>query len=194
MTTQSGLSLPQVMGRIPIERRFPIRGSLSNAGAQEMIKRLQTIPPNSGWILVEVDSNGGHFHAGILLYQTFRSSPNQVIGLVRGSAGSAGFMALQGCSIRIGTKDSVLRIHNPVAINLTTEIRYDTKEADYLMAQALFFREHQPLVRANRELTISILLNRGLTKERVEVERILKEEKKLSASEALQLGFLDEIV
>lgn len=186
-------SLLEVVDRIPLPRRMHLFGTLSNDTAEEIDEIISLLRKEPGLILLNIDCVGGHFEAGIRLFQSLQSGVNKTIGMVEGKAMSAGFMVLQGCRMRVAKVESKLYIHNPVGHNVMYPVRYDSNEEEFLADQRIFFRTCQPILIENRKTMFEILLKRtGISAEKL--DEVLERDKPMTAEEALELGFIDRIV
>ncbi len=186
-------SLLAIANQIPLTRQINLHKTLSRETAKHLFEELLSLQKDAGLILFNVSCFGGHFDAGIRMYRAFRACPNRIIGRVTDEALSAGFMALQGCDIRIAGTDSKLYIHNPIGYNVQSPAEYNSNEEEFLEKQRAFFRKIQPVLVENRRTMIEVLLVRSRLSIR-KLEGVLKKDKPMTADEALELGFIDAIV
>jgi len=172
-------------------RRILIQGpKLDSATLQQASRQLFDYSKEDGDILVVFDSPGGSLLDGKALYDAFRISRQRVIGLVQGAADSAAFTALQGCTIRLFTESSTMLIHDSV-LAYTGRQKHSDNEAEYLKT----FRRRRSDLRGERTWLMSLVMRKsggGIT--RKQLSALLAVDRRLSAVEALEYGFIDGIV
>ncbi len=94
-----------VVGEITEELQAKLCYALQYAVALER-------PPET--ITLLIDSTGGDFRAGIIIFDTIRRLNTQVCGIVTGKASSAAFAILQACDLRLAYPNARLMIHSPM--------------------------------------------------------------------------------
>lgn len=192
---QGSLTLFDLAHRVPFRRRIEIVGKLTNQVASRKMAELNALQIDDGNILVTFNTGGGHTSAGLNLCEAFSKSSQRTIGLVDREGMSAGFMALQGCHVRIAKLGSIIGIHNPESSDQDPlPIKHNSTEEEYLKEKRARFRMHQALVRQQREKMLTILLERSVFKDREKLEKFLETAGPMSPGEALKLGFLDGVV
>jgi len=150
-----------------------------------------------GNILFVADSIGGHFSAGIALYDSFRTSSQMVIGKVEGIAASAAFMALQGCGIKLATANSILVIHDTGSQDPEPFfVRHTTTRGEFMRYHADIFNTLSEKVYRNHETTLDILraVSSFKHKGKEVLEQFLDTEHRMTPEEAISYGFLDGII
>jgi ATP-dependent protease ClpP protease subunit len=190
------LSWLQVVSDIPATRRLSIQGAFSNRDSEALLKQFSVLDAGEGDILCTIDSKGGNADAGLNVCSQFRDSPRRIIGLVQGHAMSAAFMALQGCTVRLATRQSELAIHDPrFAVDFhMPPVYHDTPEEEWISAQRQRFRWMQATITESRDDMLRILGEGSLLKERTQLAHFIAKGIKMSAGGAEALGFLDEVL
>lgn len=193
---ETSTSLLELATRIPPNRILSVRGVLTNQVAAQVKLKLGEMQAQEGDILFLIDSRGGHVRAGIDLHESFRTSPQRVIGKVEGTAASAGFMALQGCTLRLATPNSILVIHDTGTMDPNPfVVKHDTDMREFVRYHQGKFNELLREAQANHEVVIAMLLARshGFEK-REELEEFLDQEYQLTPELAIKQGFLDGVI
>ncbi len=195
-SVETSPSLLELTTRVPPNRILSVRGSLLNQVAASVKFKLGEMQAEEGDILFLVDSIGGHVKAGIALNESFRTSPQRIIGKVEGKAASAGFMALQGCAIRVATPNSILVIHDTGTMDPNPfMVKHDTGKRDFIRYHLGKFDELLHEAQTNHEAIIQILLARSKYFEnRADLEYFLDQERQLTPEEAIRYGFLDGVI
>ena len=172
-------------------RRILVQGpKLDINTAQEVSRMMFKFNRSVGDILVVFDSPGGSLMYGKGLYDAFRASRETVIGLVQGVADSATFIALQGARIRLATANSTLLIHNAEVL-YQGRVKYSSSEQEFLNV----FRSRVKTLRYERQKLVKLLLEKANGKiSRRDLAKLLDAERKLSAQEAFEYGFIDGVV
>lgn len=123
-----------------------------------------------------ISSKGGSMECALRLFELLKSSSKQVVGIVEDEAYSMAAIVLQGCFRRKARKGAHLLFHN-------------VRPAEH----AIPSDELDEKRKKGQEAIYKILSDRsGKTIE--EVAAICRKDKKMSAEEALELGFIDEII
>ena len=164
----------------PHERTLILSGACTGDAQQEIcaaIIRLNLISDKE--IRLYIDSEGGGVSAAIHIYDTVKLSRAPVRGIVIGRAVSAAFVALLACRYRAAFPHANLMYHAPTLAS----IRLDQPD----------FEDQLAMRRAFHEIMISELTQRGKVP-RAQFEQWSREERYLTAQEALNAGMIDEII
>ncbi|HEY4489750.1 MAG TPA: ATP-dependent Clp protease proteolytic subunit [Candidatus Paceibacterota bacterium] len=187
----------EVANRIPPSRTIVVEGRLILNNLEKYRRRLKRLQESDGDgdIGFIVNSKGGHTAAGLELFYLFSKSPVRIVGIVKGEAKSAGFMALQGCHVRLATSKSILQIHDPERFDTAPPLVHHEMTLDeYLDIHRGRFPNIKAEVEREREEVVTILAKVSKLKDIVFLEEFLKREKVMNAEEALSLGFLDGVI
>ena len=125
-------------------------------------------------INVRINSSGGSVIEGMSIVQAIKSSRVPVVCYNDFFAASIASLILASGYKRVGNKHSVVMIHNPSA------------------ERELSAAEEQCLELFRKSISIILSTNSILSQE--EVENLMKDETYFDAEEALEYGFIDEIV
>ena len=162
------------------ERTLILSGTCNGETQQEIcatIIRLNLISDEE--IILYIDSDGGGMSAAIHIYDTIKESRARVRGIVIGRAVSAAFVTLLACHHRVAFSHANLMYHAPALVGM----RLDQVD----------FEEQLALRKGFHDIMISELVRRGKAS-RAQFEQWSREEKYLSASQALEVGMIDEIM
>jgi len=172
------------------DRRILIQGPKLDSATMERVSReVFELNKTTGDILVVFDSPGGRHIDGKTLFDVFRTSREKVIGMVQGIADSAAFIALLGCHVKLATHYSTFVVHNS-EMTYEGRIKYTSSAKEYLKT---FKRVN--LLRRERIWLISLILKKTKGKiSRRELSKLLDEDRRIDADEAIKLGFIDGIV
>ena len=142
---------------------------------------LKNNPP----IHIKITSDGGSVTSCLFIHDLFRLYPGQKTGTVIGFARSTAAVILQACDKRQAAQNSLLLIHS-VMISMSRvplDEFNDTKE----------FGKRLKNSRADQE-RLYLILERRSGKSRSDIVALCKEDRDLSAEEALAFGLIDEII
>lgn len=131
-------------------------------------------------------SCGGKTSLGFDIYYLIRDYPGRVVGRVIGECLSSATTILQGCDHRIAYPSGTLLVHHT---------------SNEKLHAGLFRKDGTPTVRGREKILelleveeqkIKILLTR-MTISRSELLKLLNKNKTIKATEALELGLIDEV-
>jgi len=138
-------------------------------------------------ITLIIDSLGGSTKSAYFFYDFLKIIRAPVIGLVNGECQSAAMTILQGCTKRVSTRHSRFLVHNNTHVpemHLTSNIK-----------------EHYDMacieIQAMQDQLINILMSRSKKTREVIIALLdigTKYNREYTAQEALEMGFLDEII
>ena len=148
----------------------------SETSASYFAEKLAEIPEGST-LEVHINSDGGDAFEGTAIYNQLKAAPVKKIGIVDGHAFSAATFILMACDERVMELGTTLLVHNAwtIAAGNAEELRSVADDLDKLME-------------ANRK----IFLERCSLNED-ELIALMREDKMLSPTEALEYGFVDRI-
>jgi len=170
------------------KRKIIIGSDISESEADKIITQLHLLNLSKGDIILKINSRGGSFEGSLKLYEAISFSENPVIGVVIGYAFSGAAIILQACKKRYATTNSKILFHHPkYSISKTINPKSDIEEIiKYLKEEIKIIIEKDNLIK--RILLDKTRMNKD------EVEIFLNQEKKLQASEAKELGIIDEVL
>lgn len=125
-----------------------------------------------------IHSGGGGFDPSMDLYDLLKRSKKTMVGVVEKKASSMAVVVLQGCAVRKAHRDALILIHD-----LSLGENIGTSDKDDLAKKRKIAQEK--IYRIFSERT-------GRSMEKVAAK--CKENKKMSAQEALEFGLIDEII
>ena len=132
-------------------------------------------------ITLYIDSVGGNVEAGLDIVDMIKHISAPVMGIVYRSANSMAAVILQSCSKRKAMRQSDILIHDTTVPAVTlAEIE---ENPDKVLKRA----------KESQQRIYQILSERS-GKNIEEIKKLCKEDKRLSAYEALELGFIDEVI
>lgn len=132
---------------------------------------------------VTISSSGGSVGAGLAIYDLLRLYSGNTTALVLGQCCSMAAVVLQACKTRLCAKHAHVLVH---------EVRAETVAVSLLSSS----KANQRLVeglKSSQEYIYSILSERT-GKTLVQIARLCKKDKYLTAEEALKFGLIDQIV
>lgn len=144
---------------------------------QEFINKLDSV--ESKKIIVKVNSMGGEVFAGFSIYNSLRGHKADIEVIVEGMAGSvASVIAMAGDTIKM-SKTAAIMIHNP----WTSGARGESKD----------LRSRADALDKMKEMALEAYLTKAkISKE--EISKMMDETVYLTADEALEKGFITEII
>lgn len=160
-----------IFGDIDFEKALDIR---------EKLKYL--FSSGSPDITITISSSGGLLAYGLDIYDMIRIYPGKVKGLVIGTAKSAAALILQACDTRQCATHSEILIHS-----ISSRINLDILESKSR------FKKKILEVKSQNNAQIDILCKRTGKSKKV-IKKIMREDRILSAKEALEFGLIDEII
>lgn len=134
---------------------------------------IQNIPSVSLYI----NSGGGGVDPGLDLYDLLKRSRKKMIGIVEGRCSSMAAIVLQGCETRKAYHDAYILIHD---ISFDRDVAASDKE----LAER----------KRKRQERVYAILSERTGRSVEEIREKCKENKKMSAQEALRFGLIDEII
>lgn len=140
-------------------------------------------------IVLLIDSNGGDRVPATHLRQVIKGLSVPVYGLVIGRCYSAAFYVLQACHKRIAREGTNLLFHNNF---LDVVVRVDP-DSDLCVAHGMLEATRKHLRRVRTQILTEIQSDLQEFSRRKLLE-VMKKGEKISASEALEDGFLDEVL
>lgn len=170
------------------ERTLFVNGVTAAASARWRSRLLDWERESGEPVLVLIDSSGGVEIGGRALTEALRLMTCPTIGLVIGRAYSGACEILQGCQLRLATTHARLLVHHATG-EMTFKLRYGS-DADWI-------RDVVGQKKAKMESTAVAVATRlvhrtGRSIE--EIQTLLKQDRILSALEAIALGMLDAVV
>lgn len=168
---------------VDIRRRLLyLQGEVDAHIIHRFIRILKFLDKTQGEITVVLDSEGGDVNLGLAAYDALKNCENEVEIRVEGVAMSMGSIILQAGDKRSITKHSRIMIHRgstSMEGNLPDVERamQETKRLDKLCCDIYFDRmkEKDPKIRRNK------------------LEKMMDYDTYISADEALEMGFVDEV-
>jgi len=170
-------------------RVIDIVGEVTRESSRAIADRLWTLQSVSrSPIVLVIDSRGGSGDGARLVGSALKLCTAPTVGLVATRAYSAAFMMLQACRSRLALRSSRVGTHFSYVLS-----NQELRQPSHAIAYDGLMRTRQALQADVWEQEIAALAKRsGLTEQAVRV--VLQESRILSAMEALDRGFIDEIV
>lgn len=134
-------------------------------------------------IRINITSRGGGVNSGLLIYDLLRLYPGETTGVVIAFASSIAAVMLQACKKRESTQNSLILIHH-IRRNEVSLDKFDDPAEIKKIKKSL--RESQE--------KIYLIFDKKTKMSRAAIIALCKEERELSAQEALKFGFIDEII
>jgi len=174
--------------KINPERALFLNGGFTEKDANLLIQKLFELNQKEGEIFLQMNGNGGSFSGAKKIFDNILLSPNPVTGVVAGDAFSSIAVVLQACRKKYATKYSRVHIHHvayPISFNL--------KPNDNIVELKEIVSIELNRLKKDDEILIEIL-SATMKMEKENVKKMLDEDRTLSASEALELLLIDEII
>jgi len=133
-------------------------------------------------IVLYIDSYGGAIHAAMSIYDMIYCSPVPVTGIVYRQAYSAAAVILQACHERVAMQNADLLFHPCI---------FDMVEFHHIDEEEMKSSLRLPRERENSIKRI-VAVRSGKSEE--DAWAFIKEERYISAEEALALGFVDRVI
>lgn len=174
-------------------RRVYLRGYITEASAQRLIGEIDKLAEESDKpIRLDINSTGGAIESAFRIYAAIKRSRAPVYGVVS-KAHSGALYVLQACTLRIGKPKSKYGLHyNFVRISVLIEPYIDTNEIKRYIDEAIKPRVQRQWLKI-RHILLPRMIERGKSEE--DLKRLLvPRENRFTAKEALEWGFIDEIV
>lgn len=131
---------------------------------------------------IRINSPGGDLAFSLMIHDMICSYEGPTTGLVVGISMSGGNLILQACNERLATTGSMLMVHN-----LSTYMKYDVLKNKK--------KETERKKKLDRlQNAVYRIYTHRTGKTRQELNRIFRREETLTAEEALEAGFIDEVV
>jgi ATP-dependent protease ClpP protease subunit len=135
------------------------------------------------WCTLYIDSNGGYIDVLNGIRTVMQDSGLKYRGLVQSRARSAGFVLLQYCNWRVATVNTNLLVHYGGSGLWNEELTAIMEDHEYVVAY------HKKRL---EQMVREIAERSGVSKEKIhEYSRF---ERDILAQEALEMGFLDEVI
>jgi ATP-dependent Clp protease, protease subunit len=149
---------------------------------REAIMYLQAVgcPP----LQVTISSSGGAVHAGLGIYDLLRLYSGKTTALVLGQACSMASIILQACKVRLCAKHAYVLVHEVRAETVAFSLLASSSKANQRLVDGL---------KSSQDCIYSILAERT-GKSLTQIGRLCKQDKALTAEEALKFGLIDQIV
>ncbi len=176
----TGPRSPQILETLLQKRQILLQGEV-DADIQTKISRfiLYLNAIDNSPITLFIDTGGGRTELSLIINDSIQQSVAEIHGIVIGDAFSAGFRILQSCKKRMAYPNARLMFH-ATAVSLT---RCDSDDWEISLKKTLILHEEQLRIYAKR------------SNQTVDQLRIWsKAEKRFTSEEALQEGFLDEVI
>jgi len=174
--------------KIVPERSLNLSREFSDKEADILVGKLFTLNQEKGDIFLQINSGGGSFAGAQKLYDNIVMSPNPVIGVVIGNCFSGAVMVLQACSKRFASKHSRFLIHH-----VSYPVSFTFNHTDTIEKLIPVILKEIRLLKGNNKVLISIL-EKKLPISLDEIIQLMDNETVISSTEALEIGFIDEIV
>lgn len=174
--------------KINPERALFLHGGFTEKDANLLIKQLFELNQKGGDIFLQMNGGGGSFSGAKKIYDNILLSPNPVDAVVAGDAFSAIAVVMQACRKKYATKHSRIHIHH-VAYPITLTL----KPSDNIVELKEIISTELNRLKKDDDILTEIL-SMTLKVEKEKVKKMLDEDKTLSASEALELHLIDEII
>lgn len=139
-------------------------------------------------ITLHIKCPGGNLVAALDLYDIVNCSEAPICGVVNGMAYSAAAVILQGCKTRQAYKHSEIMVHNV----RSHEVDIDEFDPEFREKVEKFRSKHERRKKTQEDMLY--ILTQKTKRTRAEMAELCREEKKLSAEEALKYGFIDQIL
>ena len=176
-------------------QRVEIPLNFSGEKADEIVQTIEMISalaPDSS-ILLLIDSEGGSVEGSFKLVECLRRITAPTVGFVHNKAFSAASIILQGCDLRIASKDASLHFHNPSRIR-TSILRPTTDEKEFMDQFIPSFRTVIAKLRTQQKKMLEILRSRTSRSEEEILEIMNKEDVVFDSEGALAFGLIDRVV
>lgn len=135
-------------------------------------------------VTLVINSNGGNLSSAHGIANTIRLSKTKVVGVVLSKAKSAAMMILQACSERIACSGATMLMHWGRTNFLNYELDAIMRgEGDWVIRQ---------VIERNEDLVAALMNKSKLTKD--QIWEMCRQERNLSAREALEFDLIDRIV
>ena len=143
--------------------------------AEDVVNAIDAI--NTGTIHVKVQSPGGSIYAGLAIHNALKRHPANVISEVDSLAASISSVIVMAGTLKM-PENSFLAVHNPWT---------------YVEGEAKDFKKTADVLDKLKDSIVSIYVGKsGQTTEKI--SSMMDEDTLLSAAEAKELGFADEII
>lgn len=182
---------------IPKRRKVHLRGGkLTGVKARKLISKIRSLSRTQKPIGLWIDSDGGSGKWAVELHEAIRSCGVPVYAYVT-RANSAALVVLQACSLRVGKKHSKYNVHMPSFSHFFTVYPHmdiekwieNAREVLETLEPAL---REEPTVKKVFSILYQRARRKGKSKE--ELIELMLANRTLSAEEALEWGFIDEIM
>lgn len=159
-----------------------LNGDVDQDKADKFIKIIMFLDKTAGDIIIVLNSEGGCVTNGLAIYDVIKSCQNEVVIKVVGAAMSISSIILQAGDKRIATKHARLMIHRGSAsmegnlVDVEKAVK-ETKQLDKMCVDIYFEK----------------LTDKNPDFKRNKLEKMMDYDTYISAEEALELGFVDDI-
>jgi len=164
------------------KRTLDLKGEVDKEVIHRFIKLLKFLDKTQGTITIALDSEGGDVNLGLAAHDVIKNCENEVEIIVEGVAMSMGSIILQAGDKRSITKNSRIMIHRgDVSLegNLN-DVKKDLSEVLILDKMCV-------------DIYYERILEKNPDFKRSKLEKMMDSNHYISAEEALELGFIDEI-
>lgn len=164
------------------KRALYLQGDVDHAVIHKFIRILKYLDKTQGDIQIILDSEGGDVNLGLATYDAIQNCTNPVEIRVEGVAMSMGSIILQAADHRVITRHSRIMIHRGSAgmegnLKDVERAMEETKRLDKLCCDIYFERMKKKDAKVRR----------------AKLEKMMDYDTYISADEALEIGFVDDI-
>ena len=165
------------------KRIIKISGSIHREmveDVKDIVARLYLYNDSPDFTVI-IDSGGGDGTGAMTLHDLFKTYPGKITGIVIGQASSAAATILQGCTVRLATKNSTILIHNGERGLPVILLNNRRKLNDFLERERKFQSLKYEMLSAHTGKSIK------------EIKKQCDKDRSMTATEAITFGLLDGI-
>jgi ATP-dependent protease ClpP protease subunit len=186
---------PVLVRSVPAHRKLWLRGKLTEKRAKLLIAALRKLNRSShDPIILMINSRGGSFEWAHRIVKTIESSSAPVYALIT-KAYSAAFIVALSCTRRLGRTKSLYNAHyNRLNLSFVAATPYmDTESLKKFLDETFEpFLRKQWMDSPFRQIVLRRVRSVGKTEQ--QLNELMQRDRILDAKEALEWGFIDEIV
>lgn len=140
-------------------------------------------------IKVIITSDGGNVKVGLAIYDMLKCYPGKITGIISGFCRSFASVVLQSCEVRLALPHAKMKIHDVLISieNLRSAVILNRGQLDQFMESLA-----QDVKQDQRAINDIFSLRSGQTLQTI--RQLSREERELTAKEALKLRLIDGIV